>query len=206
MRDQAEADAAIAALNDADVNGIRLQVKQAERDSRLVSETIPTGNRNSPLAWDAFLSSPFLPNAIRRKWMSVFDIEEVEDKADRRTFLRKEDASVGRKYKRKWDRFWAGRGGEHLSRPIDHIQRWNEAGRYLAELMSNVYHEARNRGGEGFENVMNVYQSLRLNPAISETLKAGSNRTHLFKPDGVLADVGEERTRDHRMERYGKRS
>ena len=186
MRNQPEADAAIKALNDQMINGARVSVKQTDRDSRLPSETLPTGNPDSMLAWDVALRSPFLPDAIRRKWMATFDIASIEGRDGKTTYLRKDDSNLYKKFKQRKNRMWAGRVGQWVSRPIDHIQRWNEPGRFLAELMTNTYYEAHTRGGDVFEDVMGVYNSLRLNPAVSAELRKGSTEKILSSQMGFL--------------------
>ena len=173
MNDEAEADAAITALNGQIMGSVVLDVARTERDVKTPIETLPTGDPDSVFAWDVFLNSRFLPDSIRKKWMAIFDIEEVGE-ADRRTFLRKAEASALRKGQTKWQSFWKGRGGENLSRPIDHIQRWGEPGRKIAELASDCYWTARARAGDAQAEVMGIYNTIKSNPAVRDTLKEGS--------------------------------
>ena len=173
MRNKPEAEAAIKALNDQLLNGVRMTVAESERSTQTPSETQPTGNPDSLLAWDVFLNSPLLPRAIREKWMDVFDIGAIKTK-EGRTHVRKVGSSVPKKVDEGWKGAWAGRVGEHLSRPIEHVERWGEAGKKVSERMKTAYFEALARGGDGSRDVMDVYKALRNNPAVATELKKGS--------------------------------
>ena len=207
MRDRDAAAAAIQAINgNAQIFGnVVPEVKEVQRDTQRPSEKLPTGDPDSLFAWDVFLNSPFLPEFIRKKWMAVFDIKSISDRAGNRTFLREEDASLPRKTKQRWSRFWEGGGGEDYSRPIDQIKRWGNAGLMVADKMLETLYEARARGGDAKRDIMDVYKTLRANPAIREELEKGSTEqiyaSHAgYQPSWVWKVRGIEKWVDEKNE------
>ena len=178
MEDRAEAEAAIKELNGHVVGNTVLQVEEVDQDVQLPDETLPTGNPDSLLAWDMFLNNPFLPKTVRKLWMGVFDIQEMPGPKGERTYVKSEypgevDMGIIARTKRQKDRFWSGRGGEALSRPIDHIARWGKGGELVAELMSNMMYDARGRGGKGNNDVKKAYARLRSHPSVQKELQKG---------------------------------
>ena len=186
MRNKNEAEVAIESLNDHVINGSRLTVKETENETQTPMDTLPTGDPDSPLAWDVFLNSPFLPKSIRRKWMGVFGIESITDASGSRTFLRKEDSGLYKRARAKWNQAWAGRVGEHLSRPIEHIQRWGSAGVKVAERMNEAYFGGNARGGDSHTDVVNFYKNLKDNPVIAAELKKGSTERIFSSESGFI--------------------
>ena len=174
MRDQTAAIKAIQAINGASINGAILKAKESDRTTRTPVDAIPTGDPNSPLAWDVLLNNPLVPNAIKDKWMHTFDIKSVPNRSDAPTYVRQEGSDIGKKTKKWWDQKWEGRVGQEFSRPIEHVGRWGKQGKDIEVKVEDTYHEYKKRGGTMSLAVMQAYKALRDNKTVLREMNKGS--------------------------------
>ena len=172
MDSEASAQATIRAINQTYIGNRLISVTMSNTQFEDLDPNLPTGDPNSFLAWDSFLSSPFLPHSVRQKWMEFFNIKEVTTK-DGTTYERTVSGDAARKVMNKWEDMWKHRLGAQLSRPIYQMMRWGAAGQIVSKLVRKNGWEAKSRAGKGFHLVTREYDKLYRDPEIKAILDAG---------------------------------
>ena len=170
MRSAEEAKRASNAINETSINKQVVKTEIPVRQRSMPGDSKPDGDPNSWAAWDVFLRSPFVPEALKKPWMRIFEIERATDSENNETFVRKKGADARKRVKDIWGYSWGGRTGENMSRPIDVLGRWGQSGKNLQRLLLHVFREGRQRSGTGEFAVRRLYDDILKDTDVSNYL------------------------------------